>query len=234
VYQAFLMQQQWWHNATTDVHGVSPHHSQVVNFCVRQMLDAYAPANFPGTNPEVLDETVRSGGSNLVQGAINAAEDLRRGVLGEPPAGAEAFTPGGQVAVTPGAVVFRNRLIELIQYSPQTPSVHPEPILIVPAWIMKYYIIDLLPDHSLVRYLARAGFTVFAISWANPGSFWVTISLRGAVAWVDGRSVFPTLMLIFSRSPPATTMSRPGVRSINSICLQRASCALCSQAAVTT
>ena len=169
MYQAFLMQQQWWHNATTDVHGVSPHHSQVVNFCVRQMLDAIAPANFPGINPEVLDETVRSGGSNLVRGAINAAEDLRRSLLGEPPAGAEAFAPGEQVAITPGAVVFRNRLIELIQYSPQTPSVHPEPILIVPAWIMKYYILDLSPDHSLVRHLVQAGFTVFVISWANPG-----------------------------------------------------------------
>ena len=169
MHQAFLMQQQWWHNATTDVHGVSPHHLQVVNFCVRQMLDACAPANFPLTNPEVLDETVRSGSGNLMRGALNLVDDLRRGVLGEPPAGAEAFIPGETVAITPGVVVFRNRLIELIQYLPQTPSVHPEPVLIVSAWIMKYYILDLSPDRSLIRHLVKAGFTVFAISWVNPG-----------------------------------------------------------------
>ena len=168
-YQAFLMQQQWWHNATTDVHGVSPHHTQVVNFCMRQMLDAWAPANFPWSNPEVLAETGESGGANLVRGASNFAEDIRRSVLGEPPAGAEGFVPGVQVAVTPGKVVHRNQLIELIQYSPQTSTVHPEPILIVPAWIMKYYILDLSPESSLIQYLVKAGFTVFAISWVNPG-----------------------------------------------------------------
>ena len=169
VYQAFLMQQQWWHNATTDVHGVSPHHAQVVNFCVRQMLDAWAPANFAWSNPEVVDETLRSGFGNFVRGGANFVEDARRAVLGEPPVGADAYLPGVQVACTPGKVVFRNRLIELIQYEPQTPQVRPEPILIVPAWIMKYYILDLSPNNSLVQYLVRSGFTVFMISWINPG-----------------------------------------------------------------
>jgi polyhydroxyalkanoate synthase len=167
--QGFLFWQQWWHNATTGVHGVSPHHEHVVNFTMRQILDLWSPSNFPWSNPEVLNAAREQGGMNFVQGAANFVEDLRRELLGEPPAGREAFVPGRDVAVTPGRVVMRNRLVELLQYAPATPQVHAEPVLIVPAWIMKYYILDLSPANSLVRFLVERGHTVFMLSWKNPG-----------------------------------------------------------------
>jgi polyhydroxyalkanoate synthase len=168
IYQAFLLHQQWWWNATTEVRGVTPHHEQVVTFLARQILDVFAPSNFPLTNPEVLKETARTGGFNLLKGAANWWSDVERLAAGRRPEGAEAYVVGRNVAVTPGQVVFRNRLIELIQYRPATARVYKEPVLIVPSWIMKYYILDLSPENSLVRYLVGEGHTVFMISWKNP------------------------------------------------------------------
>jgi len=165
--QAFLLNQQWWHRATTGVRGVSKHHEDVVTFTTRQLLDMVAPSNFLLTNPVVLDETLRSGGANLVHGAENAYADLRRAISGKSDS-EDAYKVGETVAVTPGKVVFRNRLIELIQYSPATDTVHVLPVLFVPAWIMKYYILDLSPQNSLVKYLVDHGYTVFMISWKNP------------------------------------------------------------------
>jgi polyhydroxyalkanoate synthase len=168
-YQAFLLYQQWWHNAMTDVRGVLPQHEKMIVFGTRQWLDMFSPSNFLLTNPEVLERTRSEGGLNLIRGAWNFVEDAERAIAGRKRVGGEAFRVGHEVAATPGKVVYRNRLIELIQYAPATDKVRPEPLLIVPAWIMKYYILDLSAHNSLVRYLTKQGHTVFMISWKNPG-----------------------------------------------------------------
>jgi len=159
----------FWNDLTTAVPGVSRHHEDMVRFGAQQWLDMMSPSNFPATNPEVLVRTVQTGGMNLVKGARNFVEDWSRAASGQPPAGAENYRVGHEVAITPGKVVFRNELIELIQYAPATDTVWCEPILFVPNWIMKYYILDLSPENSMVRYLVGQGHTVFMISWKNPG-----------------------------------------------------------------
>ncbi|HTR45715.1 MAG TPA: alpha/beta fold hydrolase, partial [Thermodesulfovibrionales bacterium] len=169
IYQSFLMIEQWWQKATVEVQGVSRHHEDVTSFAARQVLDIFSPSNFIHTNPEILKATVAQGGNNLVRGMKNLIEDWERALSGQRPVGTEAFNVGRNVAVTPGKVVYRNRLIELIQYEPATDMASAEPVLIVPAWIMKYYILDLSPHNSLVRYLVEKGHTVFMISWKNPG-----------------------------------------------------------------
>ncbi|MFA5899278.1 MAG: alpha/beta fold hydrolase [Hyphomicrobium sp.] len=168
--QAFLLQQQWWHNATVGVRGVTGEHERQVEFMTRQILDMFSPSNFILTNPEVLQKTVSDHGMNLVRGFWNYLEDWERSTDDRPPIGLDAFKVGENLAVTPGKVIYRNDLIELIQYEPRVKRVKAQPILIVPAWIMKYYILDLRPENSLVHYLLDQGFTVFMISWKNPTS----------------------------------------------------------------
>ena len=167
-HQAFLLNQRWWEGATRGVAGVDRHHENVAAFAARQWLDMFSPGNQLASNPVALKRTVEEGGANLLRGLAYLSDDIERRLAGRPPAGTEAFVPGRDVAITPGKVVLRNRLIELIQYAPTTGKVHPEPILIVPAWIMKYYILDLSPHNSLIKYLVDQGHTVFCISWKNP------------------------------------------------------------------
>lgn len=190
IYQGFLLQQQWWHNVVTDVPGVTAAHERQLQFLMRQLLDTVSPSNFLSTNPEIQQQTRADGGQNLVRGAQIFAKDLQAILSDAPPEGAEDYQPGRDVAITKGKVVYRNRLIELIQYAPLTEAVHPEPILIVPAWIMKYYILDLSPEYSMVKYLVSQGYTVFMISWKNPDADDRDLSMEdyrqlGAMASLD-------------------------------------------------
>jgi polyhydroxyalkanoate synthase len=148
--------------------GMTAHHGEMTRFYARQWLDMMAPANWLPTNPVVLRDAAESGGTHLLQGTMNWLRDVAGQPDPEPATPTPRYEVGRDVAVTPGKVVLRNRLIELIRYDAQTPEVHPEPVLIVPSWIMKYYILDLSPHNSLVRYLVEQGHTVYMISWRNP------------------------------------------------------------------
>ena len=186
--RGFLLNQQWWHHATCAVPGVAPHHTDVVTFIARQLLDAVAPSNFVATNPVVQQATLDSGARNLQHGLLRFIQDARNALAGaRPPL---AFQPGRDVALTPGKVVLANRLIELLRYDPATPAVHARPLLFVPAWIMKYYILDLSQQNSLVRYLVEQGHTVYMISWKNPDAADRDLSLEdyrrlGVMAAID-------------------------------------------------
>ena len=164
----FCLAENWWRRATTEVPGLPEHVERTISFIARQMLDALSPSNFIATNPELFHETIRTGGKNILHGAQSAITDAQRTISGLSAPGIENFIVGKNLAITPGRVVFRNHLIELIQYAPQTESVYKQPILMLPAWIMKYYILDLSPNNSMVNWLVKQGHTVFIVSWRNP------------------------------------------------------------------
>ncbi|MGC1181705.1 PHA/PHB synthase family protein [Legionella sp.] len=191
--EQFLQIERWCLKATREIPGLPVPVQRIVSFRIRQLLDALSPSNFVLTNPDLFKETMRSNGQNLIRGTELAIQDIVEKLTGSPPAGVEHFIPGKQVAITKGKVIFKNHLIELIQYEAQTKNVYKEPILMLPAWIMKYYILDLLPNNSLVNWLTQQGHTVFIISWLNPGSKDRNLGLEdyyrlGAMAAIDAVS----------------------------------------------
>jgi polyhydroxyalkanoate synthase subunit PhaC len=162
--------QKYSEHMLANTQGLAPATAQRLDFLMRQALDVVSPAHYLATNPELLELTRSEGGANLVRGYQNWLEDVLRMVTGDTAPRAGKYKVGEQVAVTPGKVVMRNELVELIQYSPQGASVYAEPVLVTPAWIMKYYILDLSAHNSLVNYLVAQGHTVFMISWRNPSA----------------------------------------------------------------
>jgi len=191
--QGFLAVQDWWDHATEPLRGLHPDDAERTRFLARQTLDVLSPSNSPMLNPEIIAETISTSGRNLTEGAAHFAHDTVKTLTGQRDPAPEGYQIGKDLACTPGQVVFRNDLFELVQYAPQTPQVQARPILIVPAWIMKYYILDLSPANSLVRYLVGQGFTVFMISWCNPTAEQRDLSLedyrkRGVMAALDAVS----------------------------------------------
>jgi len=166
--QSFLTVSGVAREAVREVPGMDAESEGRVGFTLREGLEIFAPDNYLPTNPRLIEQTVQEHGRNLLRGVSHLAQDVKRTFRHEGPTGIEQYRVGEHIAVSPGKVILRNGLMELIQYSPQTEQVHAEPVLLVPAWIMKYYILDLSPRNSLVKYLTGLGHTVFMISWKNP------------------------------------------------------------------
>ncbi len=168
--QSYLLTARWMQALVKDVDGLDEKTAQKVDFYTRQFVDALAPSNFLMTNPEVLRATIETGGENLVKGLQNLLDDLERGKgrLNIKMTDLEAFAIGENIAVTPGKVIHQNELCQIIQYEPATETVYRRPLMIVPPWINKFYILDLRPKNSFIRWAVEQGHTVFVLSWVNP------------------------------------------------------------------
>jgi len=168
--QSYLLSARFFTNVVQTTDGLEPKTAQKVDFYTRQFVDAMSPSNFLMTNPEVLRKTAETGGENLLKGLSNLLADLERGKgqLRIRMTDETKFKVGENIAVSPGKVVFRNELMELIQYAPTTETVLKRPLLIIPPWINKYYILDLRPKNSFIRWAVEQGHTVFIVSWVNP------------------------------------------------------------------
>ncbi|MCB1751906.1 MAG: class I poly(R)-hydroxyalkanoic acid synthase [Gammaproteobacteria bacterium] len=168
--QSYLLVSQWMRSLVADVEGLDDHTAEKVKFFTERYLDAMSPTNFAATNPAVLQRIMETKGGSLVHGLKNMLQDLENGngQLKIRMTDTEAFELGKNVAVTPGKVVFQNRMFQLIQYTPTTEKVFKRPLLVVPPWINKFYIMDLQPKNSMLRWFVEQGHTVFVISWINP------------------------------------------------------------------
>jgi polyhydroxyalkanoate synthase subunit PhaC len=168
--QAYLLSSRWATQLVKDAADLDPHTRQKADFYVRQIANALSPSNFVLTNPELLRETLTSNADNLVRGMRMLAEDIETGGgdLKIRQSDASMFAVGRNLATTPGKVIFQNELMQLIQYAPSTAMVLKRPLLIVPPWINKYYVLDLTPEKSFIKWCVDQGITVFCISWVNP------------------------------------------------------------------
>ncbi len=181
VKQAYLLGTDWAEQLVEDAKGLDPHTRQKAEFYVRQIANALSPSNFVLTNPELLRETLSSNAENLARGMHMLAEDIEAGGgdLKIRQSDAEKFEVGRNLAVSPGKVIFENELMQLIQYAPSTPTVLKTPLLIVPPWINKFYVLDLTPEKSFIKWCVDQGLTVFVISWVNPDAAPRQDGLRG-------------------------------------------------------
>jgi poly[(R)-3-hydroxyalkanoate] polymerase subunit PhaC len=168
--QAYLLGTQWANRLVSDAAALDPHTRQKAEFYMRQITNALSPSNFVLTNPELLRETLTSNADNLVRGMRMLAEDIESGGgdLKIRQSDSSMFAVGRNLATTPGKVIFQNELMQLIQYAPSTPTVLKRPLLIVPPWINKFYVLDLTPEKSFIKWCVDRGITVFCISWVNP------------------------------------------------------------------
>ena len=190
--QSYLLTGRWLSEQMEHADGLTPQEKKKVNLLTRNYIEALSPSNFPGTNPEVLRTTMEEDGDNLARGLENLLRDLERGQgnLLIRQTDMDAFEVGRNMAVTPGKVIFQNRLIQLIQYTPTTDKVHATPLLIVPPWINKFYILDLNQRKSMIRWLVGQGHTVFVVSWVNPrdehrDATWETYMHEGVLTALD-------------------------------------------------
>ena len=164
--QSYLLTATTLLKATSEIEGMDKKQQHKMTFYLRQFLDAISPTNTLFTNPQVIHETIQSGGQNLVKGMDHLMRDIKSGQMKM--TDTEAFEPGRNLALTAGQVVYRNTLIELIQYTPTTKKVYETPLLFIPPWINKFYILDMQPQNSLIKFMVDSGFNVFVISWKNP------------------------------------------------------------------
>lgn len=168
--QSYLLTARWFTDTVANVEGLDDKTRKKVQFFTRQFVDAMSPSNFVLTNPHVLKQTIESKGANLLKGLENVIEDLERGdgKLAISMTDEKAFEVGVNIATSPGKVIFQNDILQLIQYEPSTESVYERPLLIMPPWINKFYILDLQPKNSMIRWACARGYTVFVVSWVNP------------------------------------------------------------------
>jgi len=179
VKQQYMLNSEALENALHDLSGLDPREQQRVEFFSRQIMDMFAPTNFLATNPDALTLAVETDGQSLVDGLENLVRDIEanEGDIQVALADKDAFTVGENLATTDGKVVYRNRMFELIQYAPKTETVHATPLIIFPPWINKFYIMDLKPQNSLIKWIVEQGVTLFVVSWKNPDATWADVGL---------------------------------------------------------